>query len=789
MVKFINIWNRGGTIYIKTKKGLEKIEDYPWYFCISLAAAKENRDVLQEYLRRKVVSKYEIDGDYVKVFCPYEYRDNAVTYMKSLKIQTFEADLEPFKRYLVDEEIELETDMSVLYFDIETSDLKKGINPGDEKILSIAGIGSDGEEYYLTYDDDTTPIGEKKLLQQFNRVVNKYDIIAGWHSEGFDLVAITRRCEIHSVPFSCKVITRTAKDLGGLDSVRRLGNVRAKPYEFNHVDLLQKLKEMHYRDTELIKKVRSFSLSSVSKVFLGKDKVDLKGQSIYHLWKNSPDLLREYNLQDVRLLVELDKKLNITQQKIIEHQVCCARINDYTSHGKIDTFALRGARKMGRRLPSKPDDDEREVIDDGNISSSAVLDPGNKAIKQKGDYQGGYVFEPVTGLHKDVYIFDFQSLYPSIIKTFNVSIDSLVPPENDTLPVITLPTGVKFKRDVIGIIPAIIQDVLDQRNHIRHVVMKKLEKNSPEYMNWHYRQYAFKVLANSMYGIMGASFSRYFKRELAEGITLTGQHVIKHMWDWLSAKRFVPIYGDTDSLFLTHPDKVDTEALAKEIKEHLDKYLVEKFNVKENQIIMDFKGMYPRFIAADKKKYVGITEDGEIEITGLEAKKRDTLPMTEKWQRELLDMLLKGDFDEKFYKNWVLTKRDFVYNKNLELNDIIFQKRLSKEVEEYGDRTTAEGVSKKVPVPAHVKVAAWLKEQGDSGEKINLYSQGAYIPYYIVSSKKGIVAHHPRLFDGTYDVEYYWGSAIYPSLQRILQVVFKQTDWSKPESFNQQRLF
>lgn len=782
MIKFINIWDDKSSVFVKTKEGITEVKEYPWYFCITLKDAKEHRDFMIELKRKEIVKNYKNDGEYVRVFTPYMDRDTAIHYMKSKKIQTFEDDLKPFQRFLVDEEVELDTEMSVLYFDIETSDLKKGINPGEEMILSIAAIGSDGERYFMTHTDDETSKGEISMLKKFVKLVDKYEIISGWNSEGFDLVAISKRCKMFGIEFSCWVNERTAQDLGGLDNVRRSGKYRARPMQFNHIDLMQKMKEMHYRDTELIKKVRSFSLSAVSQVILGEDKVDLDGKSMHYLWKNEPGLLMEYNFQDVQLLVKLDAKLNITKQKIIEHQVCCARINDYTSHGKIDVFGLRGAKKLGKRLPSKPDKEEFEE-DYEALDSTAEVDPGNKSLKAKGDYQGGYVFEPVTGLHKNVYIFDFQSLYPSIIKTFNVSIDSYVgywPPENARDPNhIIMPTGARFKRDSVGIIPSIIQDVLDQRNNIRHNIMKKLEKNSPEYMNWHYRQYAFKVLANSMYGIMGASFSRYFKREIAEGITLTGQDIIKHMWTWLEQRGFKPIYGDTDSLFLTHPDKVDTDKLVADIKVELDEYLVKSFNVPKNQIIMDFKGMYPKFIAADKKKYVGITEDGEIEMTGLEAKKRDTLPKAEQWQRELLDALLKNDYDLNYYIQWVKQRRDFITHRMLTLDEITFQKRLSKEIEDYGKIGKS---GKPTPIPVHVKVAAYLKENEKAGDSnINLYSQGSYIAYFVVESKKGIKALHPLQFKGDYDLDYYMNACLEPSL-RVLRVVYPKYDWDASKS-------
>jgi DNA polymerase elongation subunit (family B) len=779
-MKFINIYEENNQVVIKTKEGTQHI-DYKWYFCILTKDYLENKENVDDFWKnRKLVTDVVDEGTgWTRIYVDYPMKEQVSTWFGKF-MPTFEADLRLWQRYLVDEDISLETDQSVLYFDIETDDLKKGIIPGDEQIVSIAAIGSDNKEYIFT---STT--NEKKILSQFISVMEDYDILAGWFSEGFDLVAITRRCWENHLPFPCKISNWSAKDLGGLDSVRRQGKERARPEKFNHIDLMQKMKELHYRDTALIKKVRSFSLSAVSQVLLGKDKVDLGGKTIYALARENPELLQRYNLNDVRLVKELDEKLQIIKQKLIEHESCNARINDYTSHGRVDPFALRQARLRHLHLPSRPD--REEVLEAyQEMTDRAALDGSDHGLKKKGDYIGGYVFDPEKGLHRHVKLFDFQSLYPSIIKTFNVSVDSYVgmniPGE------IILPSGACFSKTKKGIIPSIIQDLLDKRNEIRFIQMKKVPKDSPEYTNLHYRQYSFKVLANSMYGIMGANFSRYYKRECAEGITIVGQYLIKLVWDWFLSRGHHPIYGDTDSIFIIFGEEEDPTKVSTDIKAYLDQHLKEKFNINENHLILDFKEEYDRFISVAKKKYVGIVK-GEIEMTGVEAKKRDTLPKAEQWQRELLDLLLKENHNLPFYVDWVKSKRTFVYAGSMEKPDLTFQKRLSREIDEYGKVNKA---GRKSPIPAHVKVAAVIKEKNQaSNEKLNLYSAGCYIPYIITGTKKGIHAVYAEDYiPGSYDKEYYW-NACYSPCQRILESVYEGEDWDQysEEEPAQKKLF
>lgn len=626
---------------------------------------------------------------------------------------------------------------------------------------------------YREIDKDTDE-EEKMLLAWFIREAEKADIIEGWFSEGFDLVAIARRCELHGIRTDIKVTEETSEDLGGLHSVRKLGKYKVRMNSINHIDLMQKMKEMHYRDTELIKQVRSFSLSSVAKVFLNDDKVGLDGHSIYWLWENDRAKLREYNLHDSRLLKQLDDKIKITTQKLVEHQILNARVNDFTSTKKIDAYALREARRMGKRLFStnKTKFTPRDLKSIVRARDDAKLDGAHRGSRKKDDanYQGGYVFDPKTGLYDDVTVYDFQSLYPSIIKTFNISPDSLAPadaPEDQT---ITLPTtGTKFWREK-GVIPRIIQSVLDERNRIRFEEMPKYKKGSFEYENLHYRQYSLKVIANSMYGVMGATFSRYYKRECAEGITLTGQYLLKLMHKWMDDQGYRPIYGDTDSLFVLLPKGSDGKAIGDQVDEFLGKHLLEDFGINENHMHFDYESTYDRFLMQGKKKYAG-SKDGKIaKLMGMETKKRDTLPLTDVSQRELIHRLLTEYKDEKYWQDWIMALMTTTFNGHLKPENLIMQKRLTKKLEDYANQNLIQ-----------VRIAKELREKHTSDGKITLWSQGAYIPYIVTDgSKKGGLqgVYAPEYVRG-YDPTYYWNNTIFPALQRTLTAAFPNIEWEQ----------
>jgi DNA polymerase elongation subunit (family B) len=815
MKSFINIYEpmkegkykkNNGSFVVRTKAG-SKTYTIPWYFVLKLSEIKtraQYNDVIK-LKKQQYVDKFEKDGEWLKVYMPYGKRREIIRYLEdSVKVPTYEGDLTMWQRWLTDSDIELEEDQKILYFDIETDDLKPGIIPGNEIITCIGAIGSDGKRYQFFSTTD-----ERKILMDFKRVLNRYDILTGWNSETFDLVAIAERCRIHGIPFGCKVSTWAKAGKGGLTGVRVAGKMRARPVEFNHIDMMMKVKEMHYRDTELIKRVRSFSLAAVAKEFLPEKfwKIDTGEISMYDLSRKYPEKMKKYNMRDIEILVELDKKLSIIKQKIIEQHVCNARINDYTSHGKIDPFALRWARKLGKHLPTRPgfglkwkegDDygNQELTAEDKEIEGNTLGYHGEESVT-KGDYIGGFVFEPVKGMHRNIYVFDFQSLYPSIIKTFNVSIDSYLGTVKQigehkgiALPIRDESKRAIFSSEEKGIIPTIIQSVLDQRNHIRFEIMPKVKKDSAEYWNWHYRQYAFKVLANSMYGVMGAAFSRYFKKEIAEGITLTGQTVIKTMANWMEKQGFKVIYGDSDSLFVKINREVNMENMQKVMKIYLDNFL-KPCGIKESAMQMDFEKKFERFVMVAKKKYVGIAKDGSRKTSGLELKKRDTLPKAEEWQKWLIDTLLtKETLDMGFFLKEVLKWRETVYNGKLKKEEILFQKRLSQEIDEYGTKLVQDhktgkpkrgkdGQERTVPIPVHAKVALALKERfkGAKGKE-HLWEASSYVPYIITNSDKNLEAIWAEDFDGHYDKDYYWEMCYGPS-QRVLEAVFPQKIWER----------
>jgi len=751
--KFVNVYQKYNNVILVTREnGIRKDIEYEgqWYFLI------DKKD--KNKLKGDWFENLEDENEYTKVY-PKIHRDrkDVIERLEANDIKTYEGDLSVVDRFLIDNDLELDTNQKTLYFDIETSDRKPGINPGEEQILSFAGVDSDNKETFYLLEDDN----EVDLLKKIVKLFESYDLIAGWFSEKFDLVVIKKRCDLLGVQFDCNISTAMFDE-----------KEKAKPTKVNHIDLMSKLQKIRYRDTELIKRVKGFGLNAVAKEFLSEEKTETKGTSLQTLYDEDPERLQEYNMQDARLCKRLDEKLSISKQALIEQSICGARVNDYANSKKLDLFVLRFANKRGLRLPTNMF--KRKSLED---NPQVGADESDKKGRKRALYEGGYVLDPKVGLYKNLHIFDFKSLYPSIIRTFNISLETFLRKSGEKThnkdEIFCPETNCYYKKEPAGVIPQVLKYLIDERNNIRGGIMKTLNPKSFEYQNYYYRQYSFKVLANSMYGVLGAEFVRYFKVENAESITGMGRWLIKKVMAFAESRGLNVIYCDTDSVFLTSEDPAFIpEDFSKESTDYINKVVTAICNIGESDLFLDYKETCPTFLMVDKKRYAWTTKDGEIQAMGLEVRRRDTLKFAETQQKKLFDLLLKENTPVEEIKKWIEELRSFVMDKHLQKEDVTLYKRLGQEIDHY-----------KTSNP-QVRVAKWIREKQQTSEKINLYSQGAYIPMiyveeeYNISKETGQSVTHPDLYvNGSYSAEYYWNTPIYGILERILKAAYPSENW------------
>jgi len=748
--EYLNGYNSREQIVLQYRENNQKyalkIKKFPWYFCVTVEDFNKHKAFFTKMQEMQLVKSTEQDGDFMKLYCRntdkkvMDEKHQLIVELDEKGIKHYESDVSSVQRLLVDQKLEIAKDYRVLYFDIETDDRGRGIVVGRDEILSIACVDKDEVVKYFTHKfdpADTKKAGERRMLTKFIEYIDDYDLLAGWNSEKFDIPYIQERLKYHDIYYDSRQILK--------------------------LDMMQKTMEVHKRNIELIKEVRGFSLNAISKYFLKEEKV-VHSMGIYEMYEKDPVSLKKYNIQDVMLLLKLDRKLKLIDQKIAEHQITGCFLCEYAVSRILDVYVLRNAKKFGSvRFPSKPN---RDTLD---FSSN-----------REAGYVGGYVIEPITGLHHNIYHFDFTSLYPSIIQTFNISPETWIRKREEgekSKDVLYTPNGQVFAKEK-GIIPKIIGDLLKARNDVRNFELKKYKEGTQEYEQLYFKQYAFKTIANSFYGILGAPFTRYYKLETAESITLSGHYLIKTSKKFLEEKGYKVIYGDTDSVFVQTEQTIDQDALHREINEFLSYHLFRLFNVVDSHIDLKVEDHYDSMLLTDKKKYVKQKGD-ELKIVGLEARRRETLPFAAQAQKDMLKMLMVDKADVKTIKSWLDSLKDYVMN-HMKKEELMLQVKLSKDCEDYDKKIYDEegnlvGVKEsKLP---HIKVAKWLIENSIKENGMNTWERGCYIKFIVIEHKPKVDAVSIYNYEDNYDHAYYWNVKVYAILDRVLKVIAPEENW------------
>jgi len=784
-VKYLDAWTSRGDVKLtyrdkKGKKHTKTIENYgtnDWYFYIS----KDGYDSLDpddvqsiengELSILKESAKFEVESDnWVRVYVRneninerYTTRSDDRIRLKSLLesdgVKVFEADLKPHKRYCLDNNIQVADNYKVLYYDIEIDDRNPGLVIGRDQILTIACVNQEGKTYFFHSED------ERELLTNFYDFLRwDYDILVGYNSDNFDLPYILKRMEKHFLD----------------DEVAHL------KYRAIHIDLMQVFIKKFAGDSE----ITQWSLNFIANHFLGHGKIDVQmgGGKGYALYKSDFEAYKEYNIMDAQLLYDLNHQLSIVDQIILECQITGAFPSNFSISQMLDNFILKYATPRDIHFPSIEYRENQvkcpkcnhsyqspvpieEIV--GNVICSGC---GNSFTPNTDDdeIKGAFVFDPVVGLHENIYVFDYKSLYPSIIRTWNIGPDTFIEPSgHEEIDVADVAdhfyksaNGQFFIRQD-GTIKNCIQRLLDLRKTYKNR-MNDFKEGTEDYKSFKAKQNAVKMLANSMYGLMGYQYGRFYRKEVAEAITLGGQWLNKKTKKWFEEKGFDVIYGDTDSVFVKSNRDLELEidGLLKELHEFYDDILLKTFNVDRHFIELEFEKKYKRLLLIKKKNYVGhiIKLEGKdvdkVSIKGLECIKRDTIPLGKVWQRELIDMIMLEDHDLDFYIEWVKTKMDLFFSGDYELDDIIIKKKLTKNPAKYKTAT------------AHATIATEMMKR-----QMECYV-GMQIPF-IVISERPIVAVHPDWYENNASIAYYWDQQIYGILKRVLEVAFKEYDWDQ----------
>ncbi|MEM2896494.1 MAG: DNA polymerase domain-containing protein, partial [Candidatus Bathyarchaeia archaeon] len=358
-------------------------------------------------------------------------------------------------------------------------------------------------------------------------------------------------------------------------------------------------------------------------------------------------------------------------------------------------------------------------------------------------YKGALVLEPEPGLHENIAVLDFSSMYPNLMILYNVSPDTLVKDYEkvSSKDSIVIPeVGHKFRKDSPGFYKIILSHLIKTREEIK----KKASSLSPESLEFKIlreREKAIKIITNACYGYAGWIGARWYAREVAESAAALGRVTIKEVIEVAKRLRLKVLYGDTDSVFV-EMDESKIDKLSKTIKEKLG------LEIKADKV-------YERVLFTEaKKRYGGLLLNGSLDIVGLEVVRGDWSEASRAVQEKVLELILK----EKTPKGAIEFVRQYIADlnsKKVPLKDLIIWKSISKPIEEYEVRAP------------HIEAAKKLVKEG--WEMV----PGDKIGYVIVKGPgKLFEKAKPYIFTSLdeIDCEYYIKNQILPAALRILSI-------------------
>ena len=625
----------------------------------------------------------------------------------------------------------------ILAFDIETY-TKPGSysNTRYDPIISLAVYGKNYKKVITWKKFDTEDLdylfvqNETELIQKFAQIINTYmpDYITGYFTDGFDFPYIRDRAKKLNITW----------DIGADKSAvnfSKHGIKESRIHGIAHLDLTRFIRIIMGDTLE----TDSYSLDNVSKELLGDQKLEMDFNKIAAAWDTGRGIkeICDYNLHDAELTYKLCEKILPTISEIVQlvgqpiHDVCRMTFGQI-----IEWYLIRKSITQKEVIPNKP------------IFSEI-------AGRKENTYQGAYVFEPKPGLYENIVVFDFRSLYPTLIISHNIDKSTLTTiQENSFVTPEIEDDGFKkqfcFTKKKIGFIPEVLKEIILKRNEIKKEI-KNLQKKD---VILEAKSYALKIIANSAYGMFGFFGARWYSVECAAAITAWGREYVQKTAKSAQEENFGFIGGDTDSIILTLQDKTKNDAL--NFMKKINKTLPEMME-------LELEDFYKRgiFVAKKgdkkgaKKKYALINEKEILKIKGFETVRRDWSKLARKLQKEVLKILLLENNPNKA-KDYVIETINKLKHKEIQVEDIVIKTQLRKDISKYES------------IGPHVKVAQRMKQKGIP------VNTGAVIEY-VVTSGKGTIGNRARLpeecQEKDYDTNYYINNQIIPAVQMIFDAI------------------
>jgi DNA polymerase I len=577
--------------------------------------------------------------------------------------------------------------------------------PDRNPVIIISTVTNNGEEKQFVAAEDRD---DKPLLESFISYTKNFDpdIIVGYGINSQDWQYLKDRCRKLGLKLNVdRAGTEPHRSIYGHMSITGRANIDLFDFADEFPDVKVKTLE-NLADYLGIMKLENRTLV---------EDIDFAD---YWEDKNKREILKKFSMDNAHCIMGITNSiLDFAMQLSSLVGLPLDHVGTAAVGFRVEWFLIKHAQKIGQLVPKRIEQPYRP-------------------------YAGAIVLSPKAGLHENIAVLDFKSLYPNIMIAYNLSPDTYVSPKESMPPseVYEAPeVKHRFRKEPAGFYKEVLLHLIKVRDKIREK-MKTLHPESVEYKVLDARQKAVKVITNASYGYAGWTGARWYIKPVAEAATAWGRYTIRNAIKMAENVGLEVVYGDTDSIFLKHhPEKI--EKLTKEIEKNL------RLEIKPEKI-------YTRiFFTEAKKRYAGLLPNGQLDIVGLEVIRGDWANIARTVQEKVLEIILKERSPDKaarFVQQFIQDLRQ----KRVPFRDLIIWKTLTKPVEEYAIKAS------------HVEAAKMLMKQG---WKLSI---GDKVGYVVVIGEGRLYERVKPYILASYDevdLNYYILKQIMPAASRILE--------------------
>ncbi|XP_077592507.1 DNA polymerase alpha catalytic subunit isoform X2 [Stigmatopora nigra] len=609
---------------------------------------------------------------------------------------------------------------------------------------------------------------ERTLLGFFLAKMHKIDpdVLVGHDIFGFDLEVLLQRLNFCKVPHWSKIgRLRRANmpKLGGRSSFAEKSATCGRLVCDTEISAKELIRCKSYHLTELAAQV------------LKVERATIPQESIRNLYSDSPHLLYllELTWTDAKLILQMMCELNVLPLALQITNIAGNVMSRTLMGGRAERnefLLLHAFHDKNYIVPDKPSFKKTSMAMEGDEE----VDTGKGARKKKAAYAGGLVLDPKVGFYdKFVLLLDFNSLYPSIIQEFNICFTTVQRAVSSKQK-----KSQEFDLDEVpeipdcdlemGILPKEIRKLVERRKQVKQL-MKQHENNTDLYMQYDIRQKALKLTANSMYGCLGFSYSRFYAKPLAALVTHKGREILMHTKDLVQKMNLEVIYGDTDSIMINTNSQLLEEVfkLGNKVKGEVNKLY--------KLLEIDIDGVFKSLLLLKKKKYAALVVehhgDGRYslkqELKGLDIVRRDWCDLAKECGNYVIGQILSDQSRDIIVENiqkHLVEMGEKVASGAIPLQQYEINKALTKDPQDYPDK-------KSLP---HVHVALWINSQG--GRKVKAGDTISYIickdGSTLAASQRAYALEQLQKQEGlSLDIQYYLAQQIHPVVSRICEPI------------------